>query len=148
MVARGRPGLSSAQAIANVESKTVKPRKRRRQRSIAERRRLVEQTLAPGVSVKDVAAANDARANQLFKWRRQYYDGRLGPASAEAALLPVRVLAPKVKTMRESSPEKAAIAAPNPGLGSIRVEFPHCRVLIGGAVDTTTLRTLMESLTR
>ena len=98
--------------------------------------------------MKDVAAANDVRANQPFKWRQQYREGRLGTVSAEPALLPVRILAPKAKALDEPPAGKAAAAAPNSRLGSIRVEFQHCRILIDGAVDATALRTVMESLTR
>ena len=49
----------------------------RRCRSDAEKLRIVEETLAAGVSVSVVARRHDVNANQVFKWRRQYYSGEL-----------------------------------------------------------------------
>ena len=50
----------------------------RQRRSIAEKRRIVEETLAPGASVARVARAHGVNANQVFGWRRLYLAGRLG----------------------------------------------------------------------
>jgi transposase len=47
---------------------------KRRMRSKAERRRIVEETLEPGASV---ARAHGVNANQVFKWRTLYREGRL-----------------------------------------------------------------------
>jgi transposase len=64
---------------------TVSPRERegsvggqRQRRSIAEKRRIVEETLAPGASVARVAGAHGVNANQVFGWHRLYLAGRLG----------------------------------------------------------------------
>jgi transposase-like protein len=43
------------------------PRKQRR--SIAEKRRMVEETLAAGASVARVARAHGVNASQVFQWR-------------------------------------------------------------------------------
>jgi transposase-like protein len=42
----------------------------RQRRSIAEKRRIVEETLVEGVSVARVAQAHGINANQVFGWRR------------------------------------------------------------------------------
>jgi transposase len=42
----------------------------RQRRSIAEKRRIVEETLAPSASVARVARAHGVNANQVFGWRR------------------------------------------------------------------------------
>ncbi len=63
----------------------------RRRRSVAERRRVVEETFAPGASVARVARKYGINANQVFQWRRLYREGRLGPVSGEVKLLPVTV---------------------------------------------------------
>jgi transposase-like protein len=52
----------------------------RRRRTIAEKRRVVEETMEPGASVARVARAHEVNANQVFHWRRLYERGRLGPA--------------------------------------------------------------------
>ena len=56
-------------------------------RSVAEKRRIVELTFAPGARVAQAAGVN---ANQVFRWRREY--GRNGQMISDkhvAALLPV-----------------------------------------------------------
>jgi transposase len=62
----------------------------RQRRSIAEKRRIVEETLLPGASVAKVARAHGVNANQVFGWRRLYRAGRLGEQKASMKLLPVR----------------------------------------------------------
>src|SRR5947208_11226450 len=64
---------------------------RRQQRSIAEKRRIVEETLVEGASVARVARAHGVNANQVFGWRRLYLAGRLGERKPAMKLLPVRV---------------------------------------------------------
>src|SRR6266704_2014290 len=64
---------------------------RRQQRSIAEKRRIVEETLVEGASVARVARAHGINANQVFGWRRLYLAGRLGERKPAMKLLPVRV---------------------------------------------------------
>src|SRR5262252_8337217 len=77
---------------------TVTPRDRegavggqRQRRSIAEKRCIVEETLAPGASVARIARAHGVNANQVFGWRRLYLAGRLGEQKPGIKLLPVRV---------------------------------------------------------
>ena len=50
-------------------------RRPRRYRT-TEEKRLVEQTLKPGVSVAAVAQAHGVNANQVFHWRRLYEAGQ------------------------------------------------------------------------
>ena len=51
------------------ESLGAAPRQRR---SIAEKRRIVEETLVEGAAVARVARAHGINANQVFGWRRLY----------------------------------------------------------------------------
>src|SRR5437868_9977016 len=60
----------------------------RRQRSIEEKRRIVEETLAAGASVARVARRHAVNANQVFYWRKKYREGRLGKSRSNK-LLPV-----------------------------------------------------------
>ena len=52
-------------------------REKRRYRTVGERRRIVEETLADGVSVAIVARPNGVNANQVFYWRKLYRSGLL-----------------------------------------------------------------------
>jgi transposase-like protein len=85
---------------AKSESLGAAPRQRR---SIAEKRRIVEETLVEGASVARVARAHGINANQVFGWRRLYRAGRLGGRKPAVKLLPVRV--------SESLPAPLAIGA-------------------------------------
>jgi transposase len=56
---------------------TVKAAGKRQRRSIAEKRLIVEGTLAEGASVARVARAHGVNANQVFYWCKLYRSGRL-----------------------------------------------------------------------
>ncbi len=72
---------------------TSQPTQRKRQTwPMAEKRRIVEATLAPGASVALIARANGVNANQVFAWRRLYREGKLGQTpTSGTSLLPVRL---------------------------------------------------------
>jgi transposase len=57
---------------------------KRQYRGLAEKQRIVEETLAEGASVARVARAHGVNVNLVFNWRRFYQAGRLG-RSGEAA---------------------------------------------------------------
>ena len=48
---------------------------KRLRRSVAEKRRIVEETLVEGASVARVARAHGVNANQVFYWRKLYQAG-------------------------------------------------------------------------
>ena len=65
----------------------------RRHRTAAEKRQIVEETLAPGTSVSIVARRHDVNANQLFSWRRQYQKGELKDRKRSTpGLIPVGII--------------------------------------------------------
>ena len=72
---------------------TTSTRPGRNHRTAAEKRKIVEETLAPGTSVSIVARRHDVNANQLFSWRRQYQKGELKDRKRSTpALIPVGIL--------------------------------------------------------
>src|SRR5215471_19021357 len=98
-------------------------------RSKQERRQIVEEALKPGASLALVARAHGVNANQVFKWRRQYREGRLG-VEGVTTLLPVKVsdVIPTVKpTARRKSRGRSS--------GIIDVDLGHARVRIEGPAD-------------
>ena len=84
----------------------------RRRWAVAEKRRIVEQTLAAGGSVARVARAHGVNANQVFQWRRQYHRGLLVAENTETMnLLPVRVTEALASEAGRSSGEQRRRAA-------------------------------------
>lgn len=136
--------MDTSQQVAiiprNKEGSVVPQRQRR---SIAEKRRIVEETLLPGASVARVARAHGINANQVFGWRRLYLAGRLGGQKAGMKLLPVRV------SDRESAPvgvEHRSGDVPVASLSRIHIEFRQAQVRIEGNADPALVRVLLECL--
>src|ERR1700757_2951230 len=82
---------TSQQATVTSKDREGSVAAQRQRRSIAEKRRIVEETLVSGASVAKVARAHGVNANQVFGWRRLYLAGRLGEQKPGIKLLPVRV---------------------------------------------------------
>jgi len=97
-------------------------------RTVSEKRRIVELTLQPGMSVARVAQAEGVNSHQVFQWRRAYRQGGLDETgSGSPALLPVVVAERGKKAIgpgegRASAPSAGAIHIDLPGGVSIRVE--------------------------
>jgi transposase len=114
----------------------------RQRRSIAEKRRIVEETLPPGASVARVARAHGVNANQLFGWRRLYLGGRLGEAKPGVKLLPVRVSG----SLPTPVAVERAVDIPKPQSGTIHLELRHAQVRIEGNADPALVRVVLEYL--
>lgn len=131
---------------ANGNASVTGPAKglKRQQRSVEEKRRIVEETLASERSVTEVARRHGVRANQIFKWRRLYQDGLLDIAAAanKAALLPVRIAESNERMILEPGNASTRSA------GTIQIELPKARVRIEGSADAITVRTVLEWLAR
>jgi transposase len=117
---------------------TARPRRRR---SGLERRRVVEETLEAGASVARVALKHGVNANQVFQWRRLYWDGKLGAVSEGGMkLLPVSV-AEDEGVQRQSEQVTAA------SCGAIHIELPgEIRISVEGSVDSAAIRAVLASL--
>ena len=115
----------------------------RQRRSIAEKRRIVEETLVEGASVARVARGHGINANQLFGWRRLYLAGRLGDRKPGVKLLPVRVS----ESMPAPPPaERRSPDFPKPQPGTIHIELRQAQVRIEGSADPGLVRVLLECL--
>jgi transposase len=137
---------TSHQAAIIPRDKGISVAPHRQWRSIAEKRRIVEETLAPGASVARVARANGINANQVFGWRRLYLAGRLGERKPGIKLLPVRVsesqLAPRV--VEPVGTRLAEVVQSQPG--TIHVELHRAQVRIEAGADLAMVRVLLECL--
>ena len=120
---------------------TTKTGQTRRFRGKQERRQIVEESLKPGASVALVARRHDVNTNQVFKWRKQYEQGRLELSSA-ATLLPVKVtdqVSPQYVSGRKSRQKNSGI---------IDIDLGHARVRVEGRADPDCLRAALEGLMR
>src|ERR1700730_13791006 len=94
--------------------------RRRRWRTVEEKRRIVEATLVEGASVSQVARLHGVNTNQVFHWRRQYHAGDLSlPEDSATTFLPVVV--------SDASESRGEIPSEEPvkrSGGLIHVEFP------------------------
>ena len=119
-------------------ARSGKPKRRRH--SAAFKRRLIEQTLAPGVSVARIALDNGVNTNLLFKWRRDHIRAR---RVETPTLLPVAI--------NEPSSEPAQLPAPTPAsravaAGVIEIELAGARIRLKGTVDLAALRVTLQML--
>ena len=114
----------------------------RRRWTIAEKRRIAQETFLPRASVAQIAQRHALNANQLFYWRRLYREGRLGNNSA-TKLLPVAItderLVEAVKVAEAASPVPAC-------LGTIEIKLAKGHVHVTGKVDVVVLRAALECL--
>lgn len=116
---------------------------KRRMRSKAERRQIVEETFQSGASVAQIARAHGVNANQVFNWRRLYHAGQLEAESTTSKLLPVKIadVPPVVVATAAKGGEKAAS-------GVIDIDLGHARVRIEGSANPACIRAVMEGLRR
>jgi len=102
-----------------------------RKRSKEEKRRIVEESYRPGVTVVSVARAYAVRPCQLSDWRRAYKEGRLTTESTASTLLPVRI---------------SDVSRTVPAAGAIYIDLPQARLEIHGAADPVSLSIVLERL--
>jgi transposase len=111
----------------------------RRQYTVEFKRRAVEDTFAPGVSVAIVARRHDINSNQLFTWRRQYYRGEFGEIrrirSPAVDFIPVGV----VSQSGADTPQAAMKALPLPAPAVTRSSGTR-RAATAGALSERKLR--------
>jgi transposase len=127
------------QSVAEIRGK-------RRYRTVEERRRIVEETLAEGVSVAIVARRHGVNANQVFQWRKLYQSGLLEAPSQQRQQNAARLLPVTVVDEAEPREEQNASAAVSSS-GAIHIEFPGLALVsLEGRVDATLVRAVLESL--
>ncbi|MGF6575037.1 transposase [Paraburkholderia sp. GAS333] len=122
----------------------IKVARKYRRRTVDEKRQIVEEALSSGRSVAEIARSHELNANQLFDWRKQYLDGRLGANGRECALLPVTV--DEASDSGVSEPAASTPSAPAPG--KIRIQLPRGEIHVEGSVDPDTLRVVIQCLSR
>ena len=121
-------GLSGTEA-----SGAIQPRRRW---PVAEKRRIVLESLAPGASVSRVARCHEVNANQVFAWRKLYREGSL---DGVGGLVPVMVVA--------EAPEPSSSLSPNGGSGRMTIDLGGgTRILVDATVDGAALERVLSAL--
>ena len=115
-------------------------------RTAQEKRRIVELTLQPGMSVARVAQAEGVNSHQVFQWRRAYRQGELADSGERvSALLPVVISSDASEAAVDM--QKSVIETRPVSSGAIRVELPGgTTISVDSGVDSATLRAVLESL--
>ena len=119
-------------------------RGKRQYRTAEEKRRIVEDTFVPEVSVAIVARRHGVNANQVFHWRKLYEAGMLASPSEQKQEGGVRLLPVRVDDGRATDTPAQAAAASR---GTINIEFPGVALVsVKGSVDPAVVRAVLESL--
>jgi transposase len=122
---------------------------RRRRWTTAEKLRIIEESLAPGVVASDVARRYDIHPHQLHKWRQDMRRGRLGAAvgaqdatGSKPRFVPVTVSPAAIG----GTPAPAENIEPKQTLvgssaaGTMEMEFANgSRMRVSGAVEPAML---------
>ena len=118
---------------------------RRRQFTEDFKAQVVEETLAPGAVVSNIARRRGLTPQQVFTWRRQARQltadteskaAQFVPAIVETAMPPAPALTPERKRTRQSDRRG----------GSIEVEIQGMTVRIGRGADAKTIAAVLRAL--
>lgn len=110
----------------------------RRRWSADDKARIVEESVAPGVTVSEVARRHDIRPQQLFGWRREM---RIVEPEAQVSFVPAVV--------EGVDPEKVDRARPRPtrsGRGDIELEFEGVVVRVRRGAEARTVAAVIKAL--
>ncbi len=110
----------------------------RRRWSADDKARIVEETLAPGATVSEVARRHDIRPQQLFGWRREM---RIVEPEPQVSFVPAVV--------EPADPEKVDRARSRPartGRGDIELEFEGVVVRVRRGAEAKTVAAVIKAL--
>ena len=137
----------------------------RQPRSLDERKRIVEEALAPGISVAAVARLHGLNANLIFKWIRRSREGwrdrRREPAKEKTvvvaaaeegapAFVPVKLLvldAPSAPPPSDAAAKPARQTRRGARCGAMEISLPNgAKVSLDAEVDAEALRRVLLAL--
>ena len=121
---------------------------RRRRWSRDEKARMVEETLAPGAVVSEVARRHGVAQSLLFTWRRLARAATQPSERNGSILLPVEIDATAPPSLSEAArPARQATNGRRPKPGVIEIEFGSgSRVRVDNDVDADALRRVLGVL--
>lgn len=109
------------------------------------KRQIVEASLTPGASIAAIAQAHGINANLLHKWRWSYRNGEYVTFAEPSTLAAVQIVSPARLAVAKSS-QSTNISADTMPSGYIELLFNNTRVLVHGAPDSQTLRSVIDAL--
>ena len=118
---------------------------RRRRFSEDYKARIVEETLAPGAVVSDVARRHGLTPQQLFGWRRQARQPAAGTETEAPQFVPAVVEAPLPERAVRRRQRKRTRQADRTS-GSIEVEIDGVTVRIGRGAEAKTVAAVLRAL--
>lgn len=114
--------------------------KRRRSWRVEAKRKIAQESFEGNASVAQLGQKYAVNANQIFHWRKQYREGRLG-ANGSSTLLPVTV-SKEIVVQAASPPSPPGESA----TGTLQIELAKGKLRIAGSVDLGVLRAVLECL--
>jgi transposase len=115
------------------------PRRTTRHWPNEKKRRIVEETMKPGMSVSIVARRHDINANLVFSWRKLYQEGRLGAKAGEQSFISVGVVGGHVSVPPPISSPRSA--------GMVELELPGgIRLRVDSKIEESALRRVLRAV--
>jgi transposase len=108
----------------------------RRRWSSDDKARIVEESVAPGATVSDVARRHDIRPQQLFGWRRGM---RISEPEPQMTFVPALVETP-------AKPERARPRPARAGRGDIELEIDGVVVRVCRGAEAKTVAAVIKAL--
>ena len=137
---------------------------RNRRYSLAFKRKVVKESLAPGASVSIVARRHDINSNIVFRWRKEFRDGKFGNSAvssrkglAEAGLVEIGLVGDAGDVRLLPAPQKpggeivkaAGTVAGGKTPGLIEIETAGgVKLRLSGRVDDRALRCVLAAIRR
>ncbi len=115
------------------------PRRTTRHWSYEKKRRIVEETMKPGMSVSMVARRHDINANLVFSWRKLYQEGRLGTKAGEQSFISVGLVGGLASLSTPISAPRSA--------GMVELELPGgIRLRVDSKIEESALRRVLRAI--
>jgi transposase len=125
---------------------------RRRRFSNDYKSRIVEETLAPGAVVSEIARRHGLTPQQLFSWRRQAREAASArPGDAAPLFVPVVMEAPPVEARRQPAPlprngTGQRVGKADDNCGIIAVEIGGITIRVSRGADADTVAAVISAL--
>jgi transposase len=117
---------------------------RRRRFSADDKSRIIEESLAPGAVVSEVARRNGLTPQQLFGWRRQARRPEVAAEPAAPLFVPAIVTAPSPERVSHRRANKQSRPAELSGI--IEVTIDDVTVRVGRGADARTVAAVLRAL--